>query len=387
MKKIMKFWGGAMLVVAMPAACTFAQKIDQERMTRDIEVAENVLGTLIKQEVSPQKTFFGMDIKGYYQEGYGVTFRLPSDYSRPAIYSDNMSFIYSDEAFPRVAVTPSPEPRENIKVETTDGFHLKKMLLEKRRMTADSARDEYNKKLIKASQNFILDYGDFMTQLSPNERIVVTNKGENKSWFFKDNKRTHISIEALKSDVSDYKQGKITRDQALAKLKIINTEYLDVKEADLELFASIFSRLYLADLSKTYFSDNQVYYDRLKDYGVIFYMQVFSSSPIGYKRMSMPTLGLDDIDEETRNKKVTELYPIFEKDLKDNILEYGRTLKTLGEEEVLVFNTTLTQCSGCGIPSTLELTIKASVLKEYGLGKIDKNAAMNKFTIKKGPSQ
>ena len=155
----------------------------------------------------------------------------------------------------------------------------------------------------------------------------------------------------------------------------------------MELLASIFNRLYRADLSKTYFAENNVYYERLKDYGAIFYMQVYSSSPVGERRVSMPTQGLEDIDEATRNKKVTELYPRFEQDLKENILEYGRTLKSLGDEEVLVFNTTLTKCVGCGIPSTLELTIKASFLKDYGSGKIDKNSAVSKFTAKKGPNQ
>jgi hypothetical protein len=84
---------------------------------------------------------------------------------------------------------------------------------------------------------------------------------------------------------------------------------------------------------------------------------------------------------------VTELYPKFEQELKENMLEYGRTLKTLGDEEVLVFNTTLTKCVKCGIPSTVELTIKSSVLKEYGSGKTDKNAALSKFIVKKGPAQ
>jgi hypothetical protein len=142
-----------------------------------------------------------------------------------------------------------------------------------------------------------------------------------------------------------------------------------------------------SDLSKTFFSENNVYYERLKDYGAMFYMQVYSSSPVGERRVTMPTLGLEDIDEATRDKKVTELYPKFEQDLKESILEYGRTLKTLGDEEVLVFYVTLTKCAGCGIPATLELTIKASVLKEYGTGKIDKNGGVNKFTVKKGQNQ
>jgi hypothetical protein len=101
----------------------------------------------------------------------------------------------------------------------------------------------------------------------------------------------------------------------------------------------------------------------------------------------MPTLDLEDLDEETRNKKVIELYPRFEQELKDNILEYGRTLKSLKDEEVLVFNVILTKCRECKIPSTLELSIKSSILRDFGTGKMDKTTALSKFTIKKGPNQ
>jgi hypothetical protein len=392
MKKMMKIWISAMIAFAIHSH-TVAQKIDDQRMVKDIEVAENVLSTLIKQEVNQQRMLFGMDIKGHYQEGYGVTFRLPGDYSMPMMVyttspANGATIMYNDDLRPTIATsTPNGDQPATYERSRKEAYQLKEASVEKRRLAMDSARDEYNKKLIKAAKDFVVDYGDFISQLGPNEKIVVTNKGENRSWFFKDNKRTHISIEGLKSDINAYKQGKITRDQALAKLTVVNTEYIEVKETDMELFASIFSRLYREDLSKTYFSGNNVYYERLKDYGSIFYMQVYSSSPVGERRVNMPTLGLEDIDEETRNKKVTELYPKFEKDLKENILEYGRTLKSLADEEVLVFNTTLTKCVDCGIPSSLELTIKASVLKEFGAGKLDKNNAMNKFVVKKGPSQ
>ena len=67
----------------------------------------------------------------------------------------------------------------------------------------------------------------------------------------------------------------------------------------------------------------------------------------------MPTVGLEDVDQATRDKTVKELYPKFEQELKDNILEYGRTLKSLKDDEVLVFQVKLTRCVGCEIPSII----------------------------------
>jgi hypothetical protein len=393
MKKMMKFWVSAMIAIVMQSHVTLAQKIDDERMTRDIEVAENVLSTLIKQEISQNRNFFGLDVKGTYQEGYGVTFRIPGDYNTTMIFTQGTRMYYEDVS-PGVTIGRVDQEekvrRERDEAERTETMKLREAAKEKRRVSMDSARDEYNKRVIKAAKEFIVEYGDFLSQLGPNEKIIVTNQGENKMWitsYYNSPKRVHLSIEGTKADISAFKQGKITRDQAIAKLKIVNTESVDVKEPEMELFSSIISRLYRPDLSKTYFTENNLYYERLKDYGVIYYMQVYSNYLGDYKKFSMPTVGLDAVDEETKNKKIIELYPKFEQELKENILEYGRTLKTLKDDETLVFNVTLTKCKGCGIPSTLELTVKNSVLKDFGMGKLDKNIGLSKFTVKKGPNQ
>lgn len=392
MKRMMKFWVSGMIALVMQSNAILAQKVDDERMKRDIEVAENVLSTLIKQEVASDRNWWGLDIKGTYMEGFGVTFRLPGEYAMPQMFPTKANtYIYRDEPG---AVTiigsegQESEQRARIAKEKSETIKLRDAAKEKRKLSYDSARDEYYKRVIKAAKDFIVDYGDFVSQLGANERIVVTNQGENRSWgYYGNQKRIHVSVEGSKADIAAFKKGTLTREQALSKLKVVNTESVEVKEPEMELMSSIIGRLYRADLSKTYFTESNIYYERLKDYGVIYYMQVYSSNRSGDEIFVMPTQNLEDVDRATRNKKVVELYPKFEQDLKENILEYGRTLKTLKDEEVLVFNVALTECKGCGIPSTLELTIKNNVLKDYSTGKIDKSAGLSKFTVKKGANQ
>ena len=231
---------------------------------------------------------------------------------------------------------------------------------EKAKLDMDSIQDSYNTKVIDAAKTFLLDYGDMITQLSPTERIIVSNQGDRpRVWvnkYFNAPNRTHLSVEVLKGDLTQYKQNKITREQALSKIKVINTESVDEVEPDLELLSSIFSRLYRPDLSKTFFTQDNVYFERLKDYGVVYYMHALSSQELGYtKRFVMPTVGLDDVDQATRDKKVKELYPKFEQDLKDNILEYGRTLKSLKDEEVLVFQVKIDAM--CRLRDTINLGV------------------------------
>jgi len=232
-----------------------------------------------------------------------------------------------------------------------------------------------------------------LTQLQPNEKIVVTNKGEGnnfpKIWMNGERmqKQSLVNVEGTKSDVSQFRQGKMTRDQLLAKLKIVNSEISDELQPDLELLSSILNRLYSRDLSKTFFSDDNIYYERLKDFGALYHMQVYASNLTNDDLYDMPTVRLQDVDQETRDKKVKELYPAFEKNIKEDILEYGRTIKSLKDDENLIIEINLTQCRRCGIPSTLELSIKNSALKDYSSGKITKDAALAKITVKKGPEQ
>lgn len=394
MKRVSQFLLCGAIAMAMHPA--FAQKADEERMTRDIAVAENILGTLIKQQFERQKMFFPLEIKNRYQQGYGITFYIPADYTTPIVFAQpGDNFIWQEERIQGPGVNlyryEDNHPNQPNQPDKAGTIRLADRSGEKSRLEMDSLRDAYNVKIIEAAKNFLADYGDMMTQLAPTERIIISNQGDRRAWvnqYFNAPKRSHLSIEALKGDLTQYKQNKITRDQLMAKIKVLNTESVDEVEPDLELLSSIFTRLYRPDLSKTFFVQENIYFERLKDYGVVYYMQALSSQEVGYsRRYIMPTVGLEDVDQATRDNKVKALYPKFESELKDNILEYGRTLKSLGDSEVLVFQVRLTRCAGCKIPSTVDYIIKGAVLKDLNAGKITRTDAMSKFEIRKGEDQ
>ena len=384
-----------MSVCAAAATVLQAQnKIDDQRMRRDIEVAENVLGTLIRQQLN-KRNFFPFEVEGNYSPGYGVTFRLPMDFGGPMIYS-----LGGDA---RIAGTPGPEGsywsissdgEERDKEDCVDCEKVKVKsrlkTLNVRKSSKDSLNNVANQKIIEASKQFIADYGDLIGELPMGERIKITNRNEGQRfWYAGPNmpNRKFISLECTKADIAKFRQGGLTRDQLMAKISVVDSETSDDLSPDLELLSSIFNRLYRSDLSKSYYSQENIYYERLKDYGVVYYMQVVSSVETDYKKFNMPTIDLEDIDKQTRDKKVAELYPVFEKDIKESILEYGRTLKSLKDDEMVVLNIKLTKCEACGIPSSLELSVKDSVLKDFSSGKLTKEAALTKINVKKGPIQ
>jgi hypothetical protein len=392
--------GILMCGIVMTVTPAFAQKFDEARMERDIEVAENILKTLVRQQFDRQRMFFGFEVDGSYQEGFGITFRFPADFTTPitfAIAGDVGEVMWLDgnsRGFYSVTGPTASEREAYQKVkEELDRIRLKtKSAQTKASLNADSIRQAYNEKLIAAAKDFLIDYGDLISQLGENEKIVITNRGDQpRVWvnqFLSSPKRSHLSIEITKGDITAHKQGKLTREQALKKINVVNTESVDAVEPDLELLSSIFNRLYRSDLSNTFFTDEGIYYERLKDFGAVYYMRVYSSNQLPNSNLfNMPTARLYEVDQAARDKKVKELYPAFEKDIKENMVEYGRTIKSLSDNESLIFNVRLTKCEGCGIPASIELTVKGSVLKDYASGKISKEAAIGKIAVKKGQAQ
>lgn len=416
------------------------KKVDEVRMLRDIEVMENILSTLIKQQLD-KRSFFPMEVSGEYREGFGVTFRLPYEINGPRVWgvyapagvtvldgrAYNYSFDFDTEAREELerAKGEMRRAKEDMQQEMKRSQEEMKRSQEEmnrameeemrsrnntvrvttrypnssgvRRLNEDSLRDVSTQKIIDACKQFIEEYGDLITQLQPNEKILITNRGEgDRMWygaFVNSAKPSYISVEAQKSDLTDLKQGKISKDAFEKRIKVVNSVMDDELQPDLELITSIFNRLYRPDLSKTFFTEENLYYERMKDYGVIYYMQVYSSNGnSGFTRRedllySMPTIGLEGLSQAERDKKVIELYPKFEKEIKEDMLEYGRTLKTLKPEEQLIFNIKITKCENCGIPSTLELAIKVDVLSLYASGKLSKEGALSKFSVKKGANQ
>ncbi len=401
-----------MAVMALISFGAFAQnKIDEQRMQRDIEVAENILSTMIKQQFD-KRSFFPIEVTGNYRSGYGVTFTIPNlqggfwmqNFEFPAEalmdgQGGSFSYSFSDSAPEEIKIiqrnqdgaVTQVDKRPKASVIAGSSARAPKARKGSLRSNSDSLRESSNEKTIKAIKEFIADYGDLIGQLAANERIIITNRGEGERvWFGQFNNQSQpsfLSIEAIKSDVTQYKQGKITRDQLFGKLKIVNSKAETELQPDLELLASIFNRLYRSDLSKTFFTQENTYYERLKDYGVIYHMQVYSSNQRDDDFWAMPTVNLEEVDQATRDKKVKELYPLFAQSIKEDMLEYGRTLKSLKDEENLILTIKMTRCNGCNIPSTLELSVKSSVLKEYSSGKISKEAALQKITEKQGAEQ
>ena len=371
----------AFLIVGgwLPAA---QAQINDARMNQDLEIAENILSTLSSQGGDKSRSFFfGRNSRSSYVEGYGVIFNLPS--------SDGLLVIDRDGAGEAVIVerrgvngnsfSYNYAPEEKAAIAGQRG--IKREII-----NLDSLERASTKRTVEIMQTFLADYADLIGQLKPTDHIMVTTRrtiATNDFSFFNNRKSdVGVTAEVLKSDLTNFKKGNLTRDQLLAKITITKEESSTEKVADLELLISIFERLYKSDLSNTYYVNSRgVYYEKLKNFGVIVRMKVYSSI-VNDGLYTIQTQGLEQLSKEERDKKVESLYPEFEKGLKENIINYGRTVKSLQPNEMLMFKVNLTECKDCSMPRAIELSVDASVLADFDKSKIDLKTAVSKIKVK-----
>jgi len=224
MKNRFQFWKGVVWMVLMVSHPLFAQKVDEQRMQRDIAVAQNVLSTLIKQQFDQQRMFFPLEVTANYQPGYGVTFYLPADFTTPISFAvggmgmngSNNVMIWDGSPEPADAPQPpgvvtysysygsSDSEREaydrarseSDRARGNNTIKLAGKPTKSKRLDMDSVRDAYNLKVIEAAKMFLVDYGDMITQLQPDEKIIVANQGDQpRVWvnqYFNTPQRTHL---------------------------------------------------------------------------------------------------------------------------------------------------------------------------------------------------
>ncbi|WP_370089575.1 hypothetical protein [Ekhidna sp.] len=357
--------GLAILIVGS----TLGQGIDQERMDRDLKIAENILGTLSND----RNLFSGRNIESNYVPDYGVIFSMPqSSIVFASGKAESVSVVSSGSGYSYVvADSPSSDDREREVA---------------KKASAEEQSKGYEEKVKEQMTLFLVDYADLIGQLKPTDRIMVNlKKSRNYVWVSGEkveDKNMGMTAEILKGDLIAYKSGKASREQTISKIKF--TEVNDKMEKDLELFSSIFSRLYEPDMSNTYYaSSRNINYERMDNLGAIFSMRVYSSSSDNNGLHTIRTTGEGGLTQEERNEKVNAMYPDFETSLRQNVVDYGRTIKSLKPSELLIIRVRLTECKGCEMPKSIELSVKASVLSDFDSGKISRDKAMEAISIKK----
>ena len=377
-----------LLVLCVIGTRGWAQ-IDEKKMDRDLEVARNVLATLMSD--NNDMFFMNRNIDASYLPGYGVTFSLPEN---PFMFMPMIKAQRMMEGAQR-----KMEYRYQIEQSDSEGHEGSTVLVnpdneneegDKENSEQEKSWEDQQNHLKSAVTTFFSDYADLIGQLGPESRIRVVEKaspdfnvfvwtsGDNQGE--KENRATGFTAEVYKKDITAYKEGKISLDDFTKKISFEDKSEGKLT-ADLDLFSKILKSYFGPEVSQSYFVENNPTYERIDNYGVIYSVRTYSSYQDN-DLFKMPTTGQKDLNQEERNKKAEELYPAFKTDIKNFILDYGRTIRSLGSDESLILKISLTRCDECSMPKSLEVSVKASVLSQYDQQKITKDKALAAIEVK-----
>ncbi len=361
------------VLMALTFSTSYSQKFDEKRMERDLKIAEDILGTLSRGESGIR---FSNNIESNYMPDFGVVFSIPKV---SYIYTSQGSNVVYGNGRRTYVITSDDDDDDDDEIAVVDAGKLE----EDRKKKSKEAEENLKEQMT----IFLVDYADLIGQLKPSDRIVVQSRGTDSRIFYINNnsrdKKGSLTAQIMKSDLIAYKQGKLDREGVIKKISFKSPEENSAESKDLELFATIFARLYEPDLSSTYYSSSRsLGYTSLEGFGVTFSMKVYSSSSDNGWH-TIRTTGESGLTSEERDRKVNAMYPEFEQTFKENLMDYGRTIKSLAADETLVFKVKLTECRGCEMPEEIEVSVKAKTLQSYAKGSISREAGIGQITVKK----
>jgi len=405
-----------LILILLGCQAVIAQAIDEERMNRDLEVAKNILATLMKSD--SEGYLDGRNLEADYLKGYGVIFTIPRHYmyfhipppkiSAPVIriegIGNDRTIVIAGDKDKEIleekkreleeAKRVQEEARAEVEFEVQAEMEAQMKEYEEEMKTEmenwGETVLEQNEKLEQVMVTFLADYADLIGQLKPEDKILINQESPYENYgvlwttdegSVESPKFAGLSMEVAKKEITGYKGGKISLEEFKKRI-LIKTKEPEKKRADLEMFASIFKQYFSPKLSKTFFTEGTPYYEVLDNFGAIFKIRTYSSYVEG-KLYYMPVLGEEKVDSDDRKETIEKLYPEFESDIKNFIIDYGRTIKSLEDDDMLVLKIGMTKCEECSIPNSIEISVKMEVLKQFDQQKLSREKALAAIEIKK----
>jgi len=373
--------------------------IDNNRMQRDINIMENILEEMFKTSweargntVRVGSVAFGRnnDIRGTYLPDYGVIFNIPGGPPAFVIETDS-----DDEGF-----------AYNFQYGDSDGEKVDEESITSRIV------------------EFLRDYSSTIGQLSNSDRVMViysSNVPDREFTIFRSDdsnvkrqKIPSISVVAKKSDLQAYRSGDLSDEQFRNRLDISTAEANERAQKDLKVMAGIFESAFEDSDSESFRIAGSVDYLKLDNFGALFsfdarYAQRSEWSFSKLQR-SLESIGKDlenardeleeeirvsiDIKDSVRAKNRKEIqekrsqhqenvrkgYDTFVNDLKEYLVDYGRTLSSIKSNQYILVSVSLPNRYD-KIPERLDLQIRKSQLDAMDTGKMSRSQVMNQIKV------
>lgn len=379
------------------------QAQQSESLKRDMEVTSNLLSTLLKTNTGNSFNRVGTDgIETSYNEGFGVVYDLKGGgfvfLNSGQYVAFRTQTLGSDPKMEEIEEIDQNVANKAVSVARSSG-NINGVNLPGRVLGTTSFWSGTNQIEEEATdesiKEFLIEYGSFLKELKPEEKIMVQypfvkmeNRGqlnrEGSVWGFNADKKATRSFSISKKDADAYRNGSITKEEAISRIEM-EEQLPEEISTDLKVLGDLMNSLYSVSNSKSYFSNSNPTIVKTKGMGAIYSWAVYSAynayNEFGRISFNLPTLGADLVDDAERNKLVKAAYPAFLESFKENLVDYGRTIKSLENNEKIVFNIKMTRCQGCGIPDVLKVEMDRATIEEYNQGKLSRSQAISRLKV------
>ena len=373
---------------------TFLLSAQSTRMNRDIEVAEKILESLLEEangsNVTGNDNIFiignSAAVEGTYLDGFGAMFSITAgNLLNPLILTE----------------------KERDKSDKSSSYRI--IQSNKKKYRIDLKDLEANKEAIQKTfksvvETFFTEYAYLMRQIGDDEKIMIRYGGISSRFdssfpmlVLNGKKKRNYSATITKKAINAF-QNNENKQQLIDKIDYIFEEAKEraSKEKDLELLSTILKKLHNDKDEGSLRINGTPYYEKIEGIGAIYSLHVRSSGGSGYFGLSFDRAktiwsddGLavtDDYGNEIEERSSEDLdknYAIFLATLKENIIDYGSIVKSLGTGEALTFKLNFPNCKDCEkMPKKLEITAKKSTLDGYRKEQISLEKAVQQLTIK-----
>ena len=370
------------LALSLMTITVFAQPVDMNRMNRDIEVAEQIIATLINETDEIDLFVLGgvgqnSTIEGSYLEGVGILFSIGSKSFPSSLY--NISG-YRGSSIRGVAIIQKDE--EDFKTEV------------KRKKGQKIIKDTFSihEQFKSIVETFVTEYAFVLNQVPASEKIlfrygsdfrIYTSFGSGVS-VAPSNVPSKLSATVKMIDVKAFQKGDIAKEDLISKIDYSRTDNEVSESKDLNVLSGIFKRLYTEDLSDTYNLRGTPTYELIDGVGAIINLSMWKrkSNPERLVLREKMDAKVFFTESPASDLSADSLYLPFLIDFKQNVVEYGSIVKDLEEKEALIFRIGFNDCKCKTRPDQLEITAMKSTLNAYRKGKLSLVSAIQQLRIK-----
>jgi len=254
------------------------------------------------------------------------------------------------------------------------------------------------KKVIKdAMQQFLAQATDIMSQLPDNERIDLIYEYPNRynSYYYNTQNKSKLRM-------PDQMMASITKkawQRNKNKVKVTETQTRQ-KDPNFQIISGVFKGLYRRSISKSFYSYSAVRYYALEKYGVLYnldfvsrvnvsdderYLQIKEGKVVDSDSIRARQSGDYEAIKAERRKENQKAYQVFEQEIKQYIIAYGKLLKGFNANQTLALHIIMPEhwytTNDPKVPKSVLITVKGEVLQGLKSGKLSEENAKSQVKL------